>query len=91
MSKWVIYSKNQCPYCDKAKFALKNEPFLEVKNISENPEFFTELMEKNPNARTMPQIYKDDQISNVSVSCLMIVDVLKEIVFCSVFSPTLTK
>ena len=61
MSKWVIYSKNQCPYCDKAKFALKNEPFLEVKNISENPEFFTELMEKNPNARTMPQIYKDDQ------------------------------
>ena len=62
MSKWVIYSKNQCPYCDKAKFALKNEPFLEVKNISENPEFFTELMEKNPNARTMPQIYKDDQL-----------------------------
>ena len=62
MSKWVIYSKNQCPYCDKAKFALKNEPFLEVKNISENPEFFKELMEKNPNARTMPQIYKDDQL-----------------------------
>ena len=62
MSKWVIYSKNQCPYCDKAKFTLKNEPFLEVKNISENPEFFTELMEKNPNARTMPQIYKDDQL-----------------------------
>ena len=62
MSEWVIYSKNQCPYCDKAKFALKNEPFLEVKNISENPEFFTELMEKNPNARTMPQIYKDDQL-----------------------------
>ena len=62
MSKWVIYSKNQCPYCDKAKFALKNEPFLEVKNISENPEFFTELMEKNPNARTMPQSYKDDQL-----------------------------
>ena len=38
------------------------EDILEVKNISENPEFFTELMEKNPNARTMPQIYKDDQL-----------------------------
>ena len=62
MSKWVIYSKNQCPYCDKAKFALKNEPFLEVKNISENPEFLKELMEKNPGARTMPQIYKDDML-----------------------------
>ena len=62
MSEWVIYSKNQCPYCDKAKFALKEEENVTVKNINENPDFFTELMELNPAARTMPQVYKDGEL-----------------------------
>lgn len=62
MTKWLIYSKHNCPYCDKAKFELQNEESVEVRNISENPEFLKELMEKNPSARTMPQIYKDDQL-----------------------------
>lgn len=62
MSKWVIYSKNHCPYCDKAKFALQHESDVTVKNINDDPAYFTELMEKNPAARTMPQIYKDDQL-----------------------------
>jgi glutaredoxin len=61
MAKWTIYSKNQCPYCDKAKFALQNED-VEVKNISDNPDYLTELMEKNPVARTMPQVFKEDQL-----------------------------
>ena len=62
MTKWIIYSKNQCPYCDKAKFALQHESDVTVKNINDDPAYFTELMEKNPAARTMPQIYKDDQL-----------------------------
>ena len=61
MNKWLIYSKNNCPYCDKAKFALQGED-VEVKNINDDPAYLTELMEKNPNARTMPQIYRDDQL-----------------------------
>ena len=62
MNQWTIYSKNQCPYCDKAKFALRDEPDVTVKNISENSEFFTELMELNPAARTMPQIFRDGKL-----------------------------
>lgn len=58
---WTIYSKNQCPFCDKAKYELRNEDF-EVKNLSENQEFLPELMARNPNARTMPQIFKGDQL-----------------------------
>ena len=62
MIKWTIYSKNNCPYCDKAKFELQHEAEVEVKNISTNPDYLTELMEKNPVARTMPQIFKDDKL-----------------------------
>lgn len=61
MAMWTIYSKNQCPFCDKAKYELRNEDF-EVKNLSENQEFLPELMARNPNARTMPQIFKGDQL-----------------------------
>ena len=56
MNKWLIYSKNNCPYCDKAKFALQGED-VEVKNINDKPGYLQELLEKNPNARTMPVSY----------------------------------
>ena len=62
MSQWTIYSKDQCPYCDKAKFALRDEPNVEVKNINDDPDYFTELMELNPAARTMPQIFRDGKL-----------------------------
>ena len=61
MATWTIYSKNNCPYCDKAKFELRAED-VEVKNINDDQAYFTELMERNPAARTMPQIYKGDQL-----------------------------
>ena len=62
MRKWVIFSKDQCPYCDKAKFRLKDEADVTVKNISENAEYLTELRTLNPAARTMPQIFKDGEL-----------------------------
>ena len=45
MNKWLIYSKNNCPYCDKAKFALQGED-VEVKNINDKPGYLQELLEK---------------------------------------------
>ena len=57
MNKWLIFSKDNCPYCDKAKFALKDEAEVEVKNISGSAVFMAELREMNPNARTMPQVF----------------------------------
>lgn len=61
MVKWTIYSKNNCLYCDKAKFKLKDE-LVEVKNIEEQKEWFTELLERVPTARTMPQIFRNGEL-----------------------------
>ena len=62
MNKGLIFSKDNCPYCDKAKFALQNESEVEVKNISSVASFREELFEMNPNARTMPQIFLNGEL-----------------------------
>ena len=57
-----IYSKSNCVFCDKAKhyFAQNNIPYVEH-NV-EIAEIFEMLLQRNPNARTMPQIFIDDQL-----------------------------
>ena len=54
--KAIVWSKDQCPYCDQAKALLKQQgvPF-EEKKIGHG---YTreELLEAVPNARTVPQI-----------------------------------
>ena len=62
MNNWLIFSKDNCPNSDKAKFALQNESEVEVRNISRSASFKQDLLEMNPNARTMPQIYKDGEL-----------------------------
>ena len=58
MSKIVVYSKNMCGYCVKAKSVLKNKglEFEEI-NIEEKPEAREFVI--NEGHRTMPQIYID--------------------------------
>tara|TARA_B100000927_G_scaffold274089_1_gene253021 strand:+ start:291 stop:521 length:231 start_codon:yes stop_codon:yes gene_type:complete len=63
MSKKVeIYSKSNCSYCVMAM------NFFDSKNISyevysaDNPEIFKEMMERNPQARSVPQIFIDDKL-----------------------------
>jgi glutaredoxin len=60
--KAVVWSKNQCPYCDQAKALLKMKNIeFEERNI--NKDFTREqLMEAVPTARTVPQIFLDDKL-----------------------------
>lgn len=57
----IVYSKNNCPFCDKAKYLLKNKniAFNEIK-IDEDPEARDWLIAQGH--RTAPQIYKGDEL-----------------------------
>ena len=58
----VVWSKNQCPYCEQAKALLKMKGIaFEERNIQTD---FTkeQLLEAVPTARTVPQILMDDQL-----------------------------
>lgn len=62
MAKVVIYSKNYCPYCDRAKNLLKTKGVsFEEHNIENKPEEMKALMEKT-GMRTVPQIFIDDKL-----------------------------
>jgi len=56
----IVWSKNQCPYCDQAKALLKMKGIeFEERNI--NKDYTREqLLEAVPTARTLPQIFLDD-------------------------------
>ena len=55
--KVEIYSKSNCIFCDKAKHLFNSMNIEYVEHNAEDQATFTELMERNPAARTMPQIF----------------------------------
>ena len=57
----TVYSKNYCPFCDKAKHLLKtkNIAYKEIK-IDEDPDAREWLIAQGH--RTAPQIYKGDEL-----------------------------
>jgi glutaredoxin len=60
--KAVVWSKNACPFCDQAKNLLKLKGIeFEERNISTD---WTreQLLEAVPDARTVPQIFLDQQL-----------------------------
>ena len=61
MTKAIVWSKNNCPFCVQAKslLKLKNIEF-EERNISANTWTKEQLLEAVPDARTLPQIFLDD-------------------------------
>lgn len=59
--KAIVWSKHHCPYCDQAKALLKMKGIeIEERNINED---WTkeQLLEAVPTARTVPQIFLDDE------------------------------
>ena len=58
--KAIVWSKNACPFCDQAKNLLKSKGIeFEERNVQTD---WTkeQLLEAVPNARTLPQIFLDD-------------------------------
>ena len=57
-----VYSKDYCPYCTKAKQLLEqlNVDFVEI-DLTAEPAKFDELLERRPSARTVPQIFINNQ------------------------------
>lgn len=60
--KVEIYSKSNCPYCDMAKDFFNSKDIVFTSYNAENVDIFNELMERNPNARTMPQIFINNKL-----------------------------
>ncbi len=62
MTTAIVWSKDQCPYCDQAKALLKSRGIeYEERNVSLD---WTreQLLEVVPNARTLPQIFLDQEL-----------------------------
>lgn len=60
MPKVIIYSKDPCPYCVRAKMLLqrKDQEFTEIKITSD--EMREEMIKKSGGRMTVPQIFIDD-------------------------------
>ena len=60
--KAIVWSKDQCPYCDQDKNLLKMKGIeFEERNVSKD---WTreQLLEAVPNARTVPQIFLGEEL-----------------------------
>jgi glutaredoxin 3 len=60
--KAIVWSKYQCPYCDQAKALLTQKGYaIEERKIGDG---YTkeDLLEAVPTARTVPQIFIDEQL-----------------------------
>lgn len=62
MATIIVYSKNFCPYCDRAKNLLNRKGAkYEEKNIDGNAEELKKLFDKT-GMKTLPQIFIDDKL-----------------------------
>lgn len=61
MKKLTIYSKPNCPYCEKAKYLLtqKDIPFEDI-NIMDNIDYIKKL--RDMDLMTVPQIFLGDKL-----------------------------
>lgn len=60
MKSIIIYSKDYCPYCDRAKALLEQKAiaYKEIR-VDQDPEAFQVMLQKSQR-RTVPQIFCGD-------------------------------
>jgi glutaredoxin len=59
--KAIVWSKDACPFCVQAKALLNSKGIeLEERNIMHGTWTKEQLLEAVPDARTLPQIFLDD-------------------------------
>ena len=59
----VVWSKDQCGYCVMAKNLLRNKGVeFEERNISQGSWTREQLLAAVPHARTLPQVFINDQL-----------------------------
>ena len=62
MTKAIVWSKDQCPYCVQAKALLESRGIeYEERNINDGWDK-EDLLAAVPGARTVPQIFLDEQL-----------------------------
>tara|TARA_B100001758_G_C17929555_1_gene362727 strand:- start:310 stop:540 length:231 start_codon:yes stop_codon:yes gene_type:complete len=61
MNKKVeIYSKSNCSYCVMAMNFFDSKGIAYEVYNADDPDIFDEMLKRNPQARTVPQIFIDD-------------------------------
>ena len=63
MTKKVeIYSRSNCSYCVMAMNFFDSKGIKYDVYSADDPKIFEEMLERNPQARTVPQIFIDDKL-----------------------------
>lgn len=63
MTKKVeIYSRSNCSYCVMAMNFFDSKGIKYDVYSADDPKVFAEMLERNPQARTVPQIFIDDKL-----------------------------
>ena len=60
VKKVEIYSKSNCSYCVMAMNFFDSKGISYKVYSADNPDIFKEMLERNPSARSVPQIFIDD-------------------------------
>lgn len=61
-AKVIVWSKNNCTYCNQAKQLLKQKGFDYEERVIGNGWLKEQLLDAVPNARTVPQVFFDNKL-----------------------------
>ena len=62
VKKVEIYSRSNCSYCVMAMNFFDSKGIKYDVYSADDPKIFEEMLERNPQARTVPQIFIDDKL-----------------------------